>query len=575
MSMPPHARRERRTVGSMLWAAWADALGFISELTDEAGLQRRLRGRALTEPVEWTRRIGGKFGVNVTLPPGCYSDDTQLRLATARAVGGTGFDVEAFARIELAVWPTYALGGGRSTKAAALNIVKPSTPWFGNFYGGWLDAGGNGVAMRIQPHIWAAPSPATLGQHVLDVITNGATSHGHPRALVGAVLHALSLGVTLHEGRVPAAERWPELLDLTDQAVKLIDEEPQLATLWRPAWESRTGTPFAEAWQRTVDECRSFLPLASQAVSQLTGSDGNLAPDSATTYATLVKGLDLRDPPKRGSGITTVLTALALAAAAPADPAGASRLAASVLGTDTDTIATMAAALAGASDAAPDAPPVLDSPYLTAEALRLAKIAARKTTMPFSYPDLLHWTPPRAQLDAVGIAGDQLALAGLGWLTQVDGTTLVEARGTRWVWMRSDFGATFLAKQRPDLRPLPDVQWPVRRELLSDPAARHARPKIPHNQPTLDDNAAVTPPRSGTTTASSPPDAGNSCVPPSESSASHSHVNIDDMLTWVDRHGFSEEAVGYATRRIAQLGTREQLVAFTMAIRAAIRDRHK
>ena len=83
-----------------------------------------------------------------------------------------------------------------------------------------------------------------------------------------------------------------------------------------------------------------------------------------------------------------------LATAAPADPAGISRLAASVLGTDTDTIATMAAALSGATDAAPDPPPVLDSEYLTSEALRLAKIADGQATMPFSYPDLLRWTPP-------------------------------------------------------------------------------------------------------------------------------------------------------------------------------------
>src|SRR6185437_7951231 len=119
MSRPADAARLSRTVGSMLWAAWADALGFISELTDDAGLRRRLQGKPLTEPVQWTRRIGGKFGVEMTLPSGCYSDDTQLRLATARAVHGAGFDVEAFARIELAIWPAYALGGGRATKAAA------------------------------------------------------------------------------------------------------------------------------------------------------------------------------------------------------------------------------------------------------------------------------------------------------------------------------------------------------------------------------------------------------------------------------------------------------------------------
>ena len=262
MSPPTHAIRRHRTLYSMRWAAWADALGFISELTTEAGLRRRLRGRPLTEPVEWVRRVGGKFGVDVTLPAGCYSDDTQLRLATARAIHANGFDAEAFAVVELAVWPSYALGGGRGSKAAAANITKASTPWFGNFYEGCLDAGGNGVAMRIQPHVWAAPQPAAVGPHILDVIVNGATSHGNPRALVGAVFHALSLGMTLHDGHVPSPERWPELLDATDQAVNLIDEHPQLASVWRPAWESRTGASFFQAWRRTVEECREMLPAA-------------------------------------------------------------------------------------------------------------------------------------------------------------------------------------------------------------------------------------------------------------------------------------------------------------------------
>ena len=572
MSMPPRERRARRTVGSMLWAAWADALGFISELTDEAGLQRRLRGRPLTEPVEWTRRIGGKFGVDVTLPVGCYSDDTQLRLATARAVHGTGFDVEAFARIELAVWPAYALGGGRASKAAALQMAKPGTPWFGNFHDGWLDAGGNGVAMRIQPHAWAASFPADLGHHVTDVITNGATSHGHPRALVGAVLHAVSLGAVLHDGDIPTTKRWPELLDLTDQAVKLVDNQPQLATLWRPAWESRTGTPFSDAWHHTVDECRKILPLVAQAVERLSGPEGHLADDAATAYASFVKALDLCDPKNRGNATATVLAALMLATAAPADPAGISRLAASVLGTDTDTIATMAAALSGATDAAPDPPPVLDSEYLTSEALRLAKIADGQATKPFSYPDLLHWTPPRAQLDAVGKTGDRTALAGLGWLTPIEGTAPITARGTEWVWTHSDFGATFLVKQRATLRALPDTQWPARRNLLSDPAARHAGHDIPHDQLTLDENMAVPALRSSTPPASGPPSTRHSRDDPT---ANRDQISIDDMITWVARRGFSPEAVGYATKRIAELGTVDQLVAFTTAIRAAIREHRR
>ena len=104
--------------------AYGDALGWISELTDEAGLMRRTRGEPLAEPVTWKRRIGGRTGVTTSLPKGCYSDDSQLRLATSRAIRADGFDVEAFAKVELPIWLSYALGGGRSTTAAAEHLAK-------------------------------------------------------------------------------------------------------------------------------------------------------------------------------------------------------------------------------------------------------------------------------------------------------------------------------------------------------------------------------------------------------------------------------------------------------------------
>src|SRR5438045_3321702 len=100
----PHRRsvaRQHRVEaarGSALWAAYGDALGFISELTDDAGLRRRTGGRRLEQPMEWRRRVGGRGGVNALLPVGCYSDDTQLRLAASRAITSSGFDVEAFAK---------------------------------------------------------------------------------------------------------------------------------------------------------------------------------------------------------------------------------------------------------------------------------------------------------------------------------------------------------------------------------------------------------------------------------------------------------------------------------------------
>ena len=78
-----HGAKVRR---SALWAAYGDALGWISELTDEAGLKRRTAGGPLCRPVQWKRRIGGRSGVTTLLPQGCYSDDSQLRLATSRAI---------------------------------------------------------------------------------------------------------------------------------------------------------------------------------------------------------------------------------------------------------------------------------------------------------------------------------------------------------------------------------------------------------------------------------------------------------------------------------------------------------
>ena len=47
------------------------------------------------------------------------------------------------------------------------------------------------------------------------------------------------------------------------------------------------------------------------------------------------------------------------------------------------------------------------------------------------------------------------------------------------------------------------------------------------------------------------------------------------MLAWLAGEDYANPALGYATRRIAELGTVEQMVAFTTALRTAIRrSRH-
>src|SRR5262249_51229884 len=148
--------------------------------------------------IPWKRRIGGKFGVDIELPAGCYSDDTQLRLATARTIRDDGkFDVEIFAKIEIPVWLSYSLGAGRGTKAAANSLCKRETNWLSNFFDDsgqvYTKGGGNGAAMRIQPHVWACKEPGKPEQFLLDVIRNSICTHGHARGIFGAIFHALSL----------------------------------------------------------------------------------------------------------------------------------------------------------------------------------------------------------------------------------------------------------------------------------------------------------------------------------------------------------------------------------------------
>jgi hypothetical protein len=47
------------------------------------------------------------------------------------------------------------------------------------------------------------------------------------------------------------------------------------------------------------------------------------------------------------------------------------------------------------------------------------------------------------------------------------------------------------------------------------------------------------------------------------------------MLEWVKKRNFSDEQIGYAVRRVAELGSVEQFVAFIATLRTEIRQRDK
>ena len=336
--------RERAILHSCLWAATGDALGWITELAHGTrGVVRRTGADRVTQPVPWNRVIGGRAGPRVCLPAGTYSDDTQLRLAVSRSIRGDGsFDVEAFAKIEMTVWPTYALGAGRGSKAAAANLARRSVNWFSNFYERgrqkYVSSGGNGAAMRVQPHVWAFDGDSdTL---LLNVLRDAIVTHGHPHGFCGAIFHAMCVTDAIRTRTIPAPDSWGQYLDRCLDIGRLIESEPQLSAFWAAEWEMKSGVTLKDAVMQFRDEGHRDLEIVQ-----------DIRRDQASEcYREVIRELGCLTPQYRGSGWKTALAALALAYFF-RDKAIEDALIVAVneLESDTDTIATMTGALLGAT----------------------------------------------------------------------------------------------------------------------------------------------------------------------------------------------------------------------------------
>ena len=543
-SWPRNPRRAEMTRRSALWSVYGDALGWISELTDEKGLMRRTLGAPLRRPVGWKRRIGGQAGVTVNLPAGCYSDDSQLRLATCRCIRPDGFDVEAFSKVELPVWPSYAFGGGKSTTAAAANLTRPRVQWFANTYRGWTDSGGNGAAMRIQPHVWAARSPDDPMSYLPDVVRNSICSHSHPYGLLGAVLHSLALARAMNTGHNPSPE---DLIDDTKVAANLLEivqGDMEISQFWRPALERESG-PFAEKWAETIQECRDSI----LAVSKTAGRDG------AERYEAIVDLLKLRDPSRRGNGMLTAVAAVGLIWCEP-EPERALGIAANAVGTDTDTIATMAGAILGVNAESSPPVPVVDADLFELEADRLSAIAEGGKPPSHRYPDLLRWSPPKTQADALAsVKEGGFHMAGLGRAESQGEPIGPSGQGFMWQWMKLEFGQTMLVKHR---RVLAEQVQPPAPQAGPRPGSG---PSPAHSGPTQGGPNAQ--PRNET------PGRG---LPETDRKRMVTQAELEAMIDHLRLHKDEDRVVGQVIRRVVNRCSPGQVAAFLATVIECLRE---
>ena len=359
----PRARVE----GAFTALAAGDALGWPQEF-----ISRKHRIQPTASFRDWERRSGGRFYPHTEIiRAGEYSDDTQLTLAIARSrltAGSSWWSY--FTRNELPLWTLYERGGGGATKRAAASWVRGVAPWKQPDVEGvarYFEAGGNGVAMRVLPHAVfhaEADDPAAM---LKDVVVDGAATHGHPRALVGAAAYSYAAWWLLRaQHTVGFGELLTVLLD-TSSTWGL----PPVASSTKNGWLEAANNAlrdYESRWAAVVEEMRQLLQLGRKGLEE-----GVLADDNAVLER---MGAFSRE---KGSGTVSAAAAIYLAARYATQPAQGVLRAAFALGSDTDTVAAMTGGLVGALGGADLLPPewsgVQDSEYLQ----KLAnQIAARR-----------------------------------------------------------------------------------------------------------------------------------------------------------------------------------------------------
>jgi hypothetical protein len=122
--------------------------------------------------------------------------------------------------------------------------------------------------------------------------------------------------------------------------------------------------------------------------------------------------------------------------------------AANALGSDTDSIATMAGAILGACTEEELSHPLQDRRYIEDEARRLYNVSRGVDARSFRYPDLRSWKPERAAVDAIIQTDDGLILNGISRAELLPKPFLTDSDGTNFAWLELRFGQTILARLR-------------------------------------------------------------------------------------------------------------------------------
>lgn len=328
-------RRESRAEGLLLAVAVGDALGWPFE--------RRARrfddaGEAPLGPfVRWERNAGNRFrSLPEVIEPGEYSDDTQMVLAVARArvTGGREW-VRYLRAVELPFLLAYERGAGAAVKRACRAWAAGTPPWeVGATADPYFNAGANGAAMRVVPHVLWHAGAQSFDELADDVAEDAISTHGHPRAILGALLHAFAHWISISQpAPIPYGWLLRELISRRMEWSRVPRSVVQNSE-WLEAAEKSMGG-YRALWRTTAEEVLRMLEIANAAADPASLK----APEDVMTELGVSRGRET------GSGTVCAVGAAYLATYNAAAPDVGLQTAARLKGADTDTLASMTASL--------------------------------------------------------------------------------------------------------------------------------------------------------------------------------------------------------------------------------------
>jgi ADP-ribosylglycohydrolase len=372
---------QNRFINSVKLSAIGDALGWITEFEkSEEKIKEKYNTGTIESYCDWEKYVGGRFnGFLDKIKAGSYSDDTQLLLSVARSIKADGsLNSQYFSKIELPAWLLYARGAGRTIKNAALKIERKSAKWNSNFFTykagdltlDYRDSGANGAAMRILPISLANYNDEEKTKEL--IFANSIVTHGHPRAIAGAILYGIAINSFL---KIEMKNFKHE--EFLTEIGKNIEKKFELSFLhkteylfWLHEWNKNSKNKFEDIYETTINEILNLLR----------DSYKYLRDNKETKFA--LKSLGCYAPETKGSGVATVIAGIYLACKYFDKPETAISFAVNSIGTDTDSIAAFTGGLIGALYSEKIIPEkwnsVQDSDYLERMANRLYHISQRE-----------------------------------------------------------------------------------------------------------------------------------------------------------------------------------------------------